>query len=359
MNRSVAIGAQEAHEELETARAADDAALRIAFVGASPDWLHTDEALEALEPFEPVDLTHAASGPPDVVHLSATDLSALSYLRRAYPESALVVDLTSIDALTLGRRDRRRLDDATHVVVGSLSELREIRRLHPSLARRSSLLRPPVDLNRFAPEAALAETRGRDLRRHRREYRLVGRAVLFAGPYTDAGGLAVLVEAMYALRESAFPELRLCAVPLGDVDRRYLDRVERRALKLGHHAPIRWSLDEAELPLWFACADVVCDPSRVDNGATAVMLAAAAGAAFVGTDSECAHEHVVDGVTGRLVPRDDVDALAAAIADVLADEELLSRMRADARLQAEQELSIPVAAVRLRRLWLDAFELRG
>jgi glycosyltransferase involved in cell wall biosynthesis len=356
MNPLSALGAR---GELEPAQTAGDAVLRVAFVGGSPAWLHVDEAVDALEPFEPVDLSHAGAGAPDVVHLAASHLPALGRLRRAFPESAFVVDLTSIDALSVGRRDRRRLDDATHVVVGSLSELREIRRLRPSLARRSSVLRPPVDLRRFAPEAVLAETRGRDLRRHRREHRLVGRALLFAGPYTDAGGLGALVDAVYELREGAFPELRLCAVPLGDVDRRYLDRVERRALKLGHHAPIRWSVDDAELPLWFACADVVCDPSRVDNGATAAMLAAAAGAAFVGTDTDCAHEHVVDGVTGHLVPRDDAAALTDTIAAVLADDEHRSRIRADARLHAEQELSIPIAAVRLRRLWVDAFEGRG
>jgi glycosyltransferase involved in cell wall biosynthesis len=116
---------------------------------------------------------------------------------------------------------------------------------------------PALDVAEFAPEAVLGERRGRDLRLFRRAQRLAGPVILFAGAYDARGGLAEAIAAARRLSER-IPELRLAALPLGRVDRRYLDRCEREALRLGHHAIVEWTLDERALPLWFAVADVVC-----------------------------------------------------------------------------------------------------
>jgi glycosyltransferase involved in cell wall biosynthesis len=344
----------------ETARPlplSTEALVRVAFVGEKPDWLSLTAAQDALEPFEPVQLERALeSQAADIVQVDARQLAAIPALRRRSPETAIVADLTGVDTLRLNRSARRQLEDADLVLVSSLVELRELRRRQPALTARSRLLREPVDIEAFAPEAELGERRGRDLRRHRREHRLVGPAVLFAGPYTQAGGLDLLVEAVYALRDEVEPGLRLCAVPLGPVDGRYLDRIERRALRLGHHAPIQWSVDDAELPLWFACADIACVPSRQPLHPLACSLAGAAGLPFVGTEFDVTHEHV-DATNGLLVPPNDLAALTTTLAALVADGDERARLGRRARSRAE-ELSPTAAASRLRQLWADAAATR-
>jgi glycosyltransferase involved in cell wall biosynthesis len=331
--------------------------LRVGFVGERQAWLSLEAAKPNLEPIEAFDARPRGAVQVDVVHVAAQQLDAIRSVRRAWPDAAVVADLTGSDALRLGRSARRRLEDADLMLVGSLMELRELRRRQPSLAARSRLLREPVDLDAFAPEPVLGESRGRDLRRHRREYRLVATTVLFAGPYTEAGGLDLLLEAVYAIRKDVEPALRLCAVPLGPVDSRYLNRVERHALRLGHHAPIQWSVGDAELPLWFACADLVCVPSRRPLHPLACLLAGASGTPFVGTESDLAQEHV-DGSNGLVVPPNDLDALTTTLAALVADGDDRMRLGAQARARAEDQLSPAAAAGRLRQLWADAATAR-
>jgi len=136
-----------------------------------------------------------------------------------------------------------------------------------------------LDVAEFAPEQVLAERRGRDLRLFRRFHRLAGPVVLFAGTYDRGGGLAEAVAAACRLSER-IPELRLVALPFGPIRPRYLDRCEREALRLGHRGIVVQRLDERDVPLWFAVADLVCVPGeRLEP--LVLRLAAAAGTPVV------------------------------------------------------------------------------
>lgn len=67
--------------------------------------------------------------------------------------------------------------------------------------------------------------------------------------------------------------------------------------------------------------------------------AMACGTPVVATRSGAVVETVVDGVTGCLVGKGDTDALASAIARLLADDELRAAMGAEARRQALERFS--------------------
>lgn len=87
--------------------------------------------------------------------------------------------------------------------------------------------------------------------------------------------------------------------------------------------------------------DVFVLPSRLEGFPVTIMEAMLAGVAVVATDVGSVRESVVDGVNGRVVAPEDPAALAAAITDVLGDEDrrramgLAGRERAEARFTLE------------------------
>jgi glycosyltransferase involved in cell wall biosynthesis len=138
---------------------------------------------------------------------------------------------------------------------------------------------PPLDPGRFVPEAELLKGESSALyKRFRRFHRLGAPCLLFVGPYTKQSGLDVAIEAAYKLRES-HEELRLATIPSGPIDNRFLDECEMRALGLGHRGIVEWTVDQHELPFWFATANVVCAPATASVDAS--RFAAAAGRPFV------------------------------------------------------------------------------
>ena len=84
-----------------------------------------------------------------------------------------------------------------------------------------------------------------------------------------------------------------------------------------------WRDDQAAL---LAAADMVCVPSRSEPFGNVVVEAWASRTALVATRSEGPGWLVTDEENGLLVPIDDADALAAALARVAADPDLADRL---------------------------------
>ena len=337
-----------------------DARLRVNWLGAVPPWLTVEAAATVLESAEistgPETSSAGIQRPaeaPHVVHVGRPDLDRLDALRSAAPGSALVLDLTVDGDAALRRGQANQAETADLILVGSLAELRELRRRFPALAPRTALLCPPVDLATYATEGELLERRNRDIRRFRSFHRLAGPTVLFAGPFTEAGGLDLALDAVQTIHKH-IENVRLTAVPVGRVDRRYLDRCERKALALGHHGVIEWTPQPSELPLWYATATVVCLPFRESVASEPARLAAAAGKPVVGTEVEALLEYVVEGKTGHLVPVGNVHALVAALEALLEDHEGAARLGAKARQAIEVAHSPAAAARQLLELWKGA-----
>ncbi len=292
----------------------------------------------------------------DVLHVARADLALLPDLRRSLPEAAIVVDLRGSGS-RLGWLEARRAEVADAIVVETRAEGEELARRRSSLAGRAVVVARPVDVEELAPLHRLATRRDADIKRFRRLHRIVGPLVLYAGPYTSEGGLALLVEAVQRLRER-WPELRLGAVPEGPVDRRYLDRCEGRALALGHRAVIEWAPPPGHRPLWYALATLVCLPCRARPPAEPAKLAAAAGRPFVGSDLEPLSEVVETGKTGTLVPPGDGAALASILEELIADEDTAARLGGEARRRAEEEWSPTAVAAKLKAAWAQAVTAR-
>lgn len=332
--------------------------LRVRWVGDRPEWLDLAEAREALEGVE-IEWTPAAEVPrrklpvfpttPDVVHVQRSALKCVAAVRESLPRARLVLDLSGDGEGHIGRRAVRDAARADVILLGSRWELRELRRRYPSLARRTVLLRGPLDLSQFAgdvqPDAVPGAPFGRDAG--------VGQRILFAGPYTSSGGLDMLLAATNEVRRRN-EDVRLAALPYRSISPRYLAQCQRRAARLGGAALVGSSVDSREEPLWYRAADVVCLPCREAVGAGPAKFAAAAGKPFLGTEVEPLLEHVADGQTGLLIPVDDLDTLVAGIEALLGDADVAARLGAAARERAEHDFSAAAGAERLRRVWSDA-----
>ncbi len=336
---SAALGKQDA-APLESDEAVS---LTVAWIGDRPQWIDDEHARAELAgvSFRPLG---SPGSTPLVIHARGDALQVLDGRRRGVQER-LVVDLVGVERL--GRVERRVARGADIVLV---EEGRGPGLGGDGEGPRVASFRPPLDLRSNAPEAALSETRDSELKRFRRMHRLTPSTVLYAGPYTEEGGLHRVFEAAMTLRERR-EDLAIAAIPYGRVDRGYRDACERRALALGHRGIVEWTVEPGIVPLWFALAAVVCLPCTAPVDPLSALLAAAAARPFVGGDGEALRREVVDGTTGFLLDATDRDGLVARIDSLLVDREAATAMGNEARRRVEREHSPEAAAGQLRRLW--------
>jgi phosphatidylinositol alpha-1,6-mannosyltransferase len=213
---------------------------------------------------------------------------------------------------------------------------------------------PGVDPERFRPVDA--ETRAAV----RKQYRIDPDRPLILGlsRLVPRKGFDVLIRALAGLDDS----VQLAIAGTGRDERRLMD------LAVSHevHPRVRFlgRLPADEIAPLYASADVFSMLCRdrwggleAEGFGIVFVEAAACGVPSVAGRSGGSHEAVVDGETGFVVPPDDVDAVRDALARLLGDDELRSRLGAAARERAVRELSYAVLAERL--LPLSRGELGG
>jgi glycosyltransferase involved in cell wall biosynthesis len=189
-----------------------------------------------------------------------------------------------------------------------------------------------IDTVRFTPER-----RSRLMRR-----RMGGRdaiAVLYVGRISQEKGMDVLAS---AFRAASRRDLRLELVIVGDGP--YRGRLEQILAGTPHR--FLGPLTGTTLAAAYASADVFCLPSSTETYGQVVVEAAASGLPTIVTDQGGAHESVVDGETGLVVPADDPDALSDAILTLAGDEGMRRRFGQTGRRAAEG-----------RQSWDDVFRI--
>jgi glycosyltransferase-like protein len=122
--------------------------------------------------------------------------------------------------------------------------------------------------------------------------------------------------------------------------RAYRDRVLASLPGLGLHLDddvvLLGTVPDAELPAWYAAADVLAFPSTKEGWGLAVLEAMSAGLPVVTSDLPVFREYLQPGRDALLVPVDDPPALAAALTAVLDDAELADKLRSAALAVAER-----------------------
>jgi D-inositol-3-phosphate glycosyltransferase len=171
-----------------------------------------------------------------------------------------------------------------------------------------------VDLDHFTPEGGHEE-------RHRRH------RVLSVGRLVPRKGVGTVIEAIAELVADGL-DVELVVVGGGaagpggsdpELDR--LDRTARRA-RIADRVELRGQVPQTDLPELYRSADVVVCAPWYEPFGIVPLEAMACGIPVVASSVGGLIDSVVDGGTGRHVPPRDVEAVAAAIRDLLRDGDL-------------------------------------
>jgi glycosyltransferase involved in cell wall biosynthesis len=199
--------------------------------------------------------------------------------------------------------------------------------------RRVEVLENGVDLGRF-PAAPPPDTARATVR------------VGLVGNLRSVKGIDLLVRAAAALRER-YP--RLTYEVAGEGPERPAH--ERLIAELGLGDRFRLLGSVADVPGFLARQDVAVLCSRAEGMSNAVLEYMAAGRAVVVTDVGANAQLVRDGETGLVVPPEDIEALAGALARLADEPALAVRLGAAARRRVQRDFSRPAMVRRFERFY--------
>jgi GalNAc-alpha-(1->4)-GalNAc-alpha-(1->3)-diNAcBac-PP-undecaprenol alpha-1,4-N-acetyl-D-galactosaminyltransferase len=150
--------------------------------------------------------------------------------------------------------------------------------------------------------------------------------IIAVGRLSKEKGLDVLLEA-FARACPRFPEWRLCIIGDGPEQRALAEQVG----KLDLRDRVEFAGQVRDVEYWMARAALMVHASRREGFPNAVLEGMGMGLAVICADCRSGPaELITDGVNGRLVPVDDVAALALAISQLMADAPLRERLGAEA-----------------------------
>ena len=157
--------------------------------------------------------------------------------------------------------------------------------------------------------------------------------ILSVGGIEPRKGSDTLMRALAALRESGrAPVLAIIGGHSFQDYRAYSDRVLAMlpglGLTLGSDVVQLGTVPEAEMPAWYAAADVLAFPSTKEGWGLAVLEAMSAGLPVVVSDLPVFLEYLQPGRDALVVPVGDAAALSGALAAVLDDPGLAADLKA-------------------------------
>jgi glycosyltransferase involved in cell wall biosynthesis len=144
----------------------------------------------------------------------------------------------------------------------------------------------------------------------------------FVGRFTRDKGIAELYWA-FVRTKNYFPDARLLLV--GDFEEGDpVDKLVRQGLETERGVIFAGMVQDT--PRYYAAMDVLALPTHREGFGLVSIEAQAAGVPVVTTRVTGAVDSVLDGVTGRLVPAQDAEALAEALIELLGNPEKRKRM---------------------------------
>jgi glycosyltransferase involved in cell wall biosynthesis len=236
--------------------------------------------------------------------------------------------------LPLLTRMKRAVLRSSDAVTAVSDQLRDKAIGYGAPPERTVVLPMGVDTDVFSPERAAPALR--------KELAAGGRLILFVGRLAEVKGARFLIEAMPEILRDT-PNARLAVIGDGP-ERKALEQRSRR-LGLTEKVVFLGAIANAELPSYYASADVFVGPSVVTRGGDAesfgIVLAEAmaSGCPVVASDLEGVADVTSSGEHALLVPPGDPAAIARAVTRVLDDSTLRERLRTRALQNVRERFS--------------------
>ncbi len=211
----------------------------------------------------------------------------------------------------LAWQERLVLRRASRILALSPYTRRRILETLPEVADRLDLAMVPVDTTRFWPLPPGARATGE-------------RFLLNVSRINDPRKNIPLLLDAFARVAERYPSLKLVLVG-DDPQPDLLAHCERLGIR--RSVVFRGKVDAGELADLYRRAELFVISSTQEGLGIVMLEAMACGAPVVATDCGGPEGIVIDGQTGRLVPNNDVDALASALLDLLGSPEELAALR--------------------------------
>ncbi|MSR67209.1 glycosyltransferase family 1 protein [Candidatus Peribacteria bacterium] len=158
--------------------------------------------------------------------------------------------------------------------------------------------------------------------------------VLFVGRLEPMKGVDTLLKAFSKAIKGLDPSIRLRVIGSGSL----LGSLQQLAseLEIDHRVTFTGRIAGTAIFDEYAKAEIFCALSRSEALGNVFLEAEAAGCAVVATNVGGIPEIVQNGVSGVLVPVDDVDAAASALRNLLGDPSLRAKISGNAKKSAQQ-----------------------
>jgi glycosyltransferase involved in cell wall biosynthesis len=229
---------------------------------------------------------------------------------------------------------------ADKLIVSSRNELEMLAKNYHVSTDRLVVILTPIDTETFRPQ-------DRDLACRAIEVDPSRRYLLFVGRLDDrVKQISVLIQAFSELAGN-YRDFDLIIVGEGPDGPRLMKLAEERAS--GRVRFFGWISGGASLVPFYNVAECLVLPSLSEGFPTVVGEAMACGRPVVASGVGGVGELILEGCTGWTFPPGDGDLLAARLAIVMTNSELVASMGSQARRQAERRVSHRVVASALRK----------
>ena len=232
--------------------------------------------------------------------------------------------------------ERPAVGRADHLIMSSRSTQQEFVSHYSVAQDRTTLVYLGIDLHRFESLPAKSEAR--------QQLELPGEVplLLYVGFSTPRKGVEYLAKALRAIQAPAQ------LVMVGKWEANYAERFLADLGDARSRAHLPGYVPDADLPVYFAAADLFVLPTLLEGFGIPLVEAMAAGLPLVTTSGGSAGE--IAGDAGLVVPPADDQSLAKAIDRVLGDPELAHRLGETGRTRAhtlfdEQRMAGAIEAV--------------
>jgi len=202
------------------------------------------------------------------------------------------------------------------------------------------LVRSGLDLKAYSTTSARPEMRA-DLNLNQDQH-----LVLYIGRLRPVKGVEYGLRA-FAIASSSYPNLHMALAGEGE-QRGYLQKLVAD-LDISHR--VTFLGIRKDLPNLLAASDSVLMPSITEGFPRTAIEAMAAGKPVIATDVGGTSEAIINGSTGILVPPKDVNAMAKALGELIADINLQTRLGKAGMQRAQQGYPIENYVKRLDGLY--------
>jgi len=176
--------------------------------------------------------------------------------------------------------------------------------------------------------------------------------LLFLGRIHPQKNIHLMIQALAQLQDVAQRTIFFIVGPVGDA-RYYQSILETiRSTGLNDRVRIFPPISRAEVPGWFAMADLLVLPSKVEGVSMSVIEAAASGVPVLISNRAANYREIEEDRSGVVVePR--IESILEALRSLLSDPQLLTQLSQNARSSARKRYSIERIATQMLTAYHD------